>query len=338
MRKFYVGLLLIIALFAISYFYAEKKLNGRTSNSDVEQSFNIKDGEGVNPIASRLEKSGLVSHRYWFEIYIWSKHKEGNIVAGTYNLRPNMTIPEIVDIITSGKGKKEDQSATIIEGWNDDQIGEYLAGKGIVSKEDFHSEATLVEKYRPYFAFLQDLPKDRTLEGYLFPDTYNVIQGKTTADQLVYRMLLNFDKKFTDTMRQDAKKSSHSFDDIIIMASIIEREVPKEEDRKIVSGIFWKRVKIKQPLGSDATISYILGVNKKQHTYEDTRVDSPYNTYINKGLPPGPICNPGVSAIMAAIYPQDSDYYYFLSDTTTGETVFARTLDEQTRNKAAHGL
>lgn len=338
MRKLYVLVTLILVSSGLFYFYAEKKLNGRANNSEVEQSFNIKDGEGVNPIASRLEKSGLVSHRIWFEIYIWSINKEGNIVAGTYTLRPNMSIPEIVDVITSGKSKKEDQTATIIEGWNNNQIGEYFASKGISSKEAFLNEVTLVEKYRPLFSFLHDLPKDRTLEGYLFPDTYNFILGKTTVDQIINKMLFNFNRKLTDTLREDIKKSGHSLDEVIVMASIIEREVPKEEDRKIVSGIFWKRFKVRQPLGSDATISYILGVNKKQHTFEDTRVDSPYNTYINKGLPPGPIGNPGISAIMAAVYPQESEYFYFLSDANTGETVFARTLDEQVRNKAAHGL
>lgn len=313
-------------------------MHGSASPSQVEQSFVIKEGEGVNPIASRLEKDDLVSHRIWFEIYIWSKNKEGGIVAGTYSLRPSMSIPEIVDVITSGKGKKEDQTITVIEGWENKQIGEYLAGKGISSKDEFLNEATLVEKYRPYFAFLQDLPKGRTLEGYLFPDTYNVVLGKTTSSQIIYKMLLNFDGKFTDSLREDVKKSSHSLDDIIIMASIIEREVPKAEDRKIVSGIFWKRIKQKQALDSCATISYIMGVNKKQYSFEDTRIDSPYNTYINRGLPPGPIGNPGISAIMAALYPQESDYYYFLSDPKTGETVFSRTLDEHNRAKVEHGL
>jgi UPF0755 protein len=338
MRKIYVTILVILVLLAGSYLYVERKINGRASNSDVVQSFNVKEGEGVNPIGSRLEKEGLVSKRIWFEIYIWSRNKESNIVAGTYDLKPNMTIPEIVDTITSGKGKKEDQAVTLIEGWDNNQTGEYLAERGISSKEDFLNEAGLVDKYRPYFAFLQDLPKNRTLEGYLFPDTYNVIQGKTTPSQLIYRMLLNFDTKLTDSLKTDIKKSKHSLDDIVIMASIIEKEVPKEEDRKIVSGIFWKRIQQKQPLDSCATIGYILGVSKKQYSYEDTRIDSPYNTYINRGLPPGPIGNPGISAIMAALYPQDSDYYYFLSDPVTGETVYSRTLDEHNRAKAEHGL
>jgi len=338
MRKIYVAVLIIFALLAGSYLYVEKKINGRASNSEVAQTFTIKEGEGVNPIASRLGQQGLVSNHLWFEIYIWSRNKESSVVAGTYELKPSMTIPEIVDIITSGKGKKEDQTVTFIEGWDDNQVGEYLAGRGISSKEDFLNETKLVERYRPYFSFLQDLPKDRTLEGYLFPDTYNVIQGKTDSSQLVYRMLTNFDTKLTDSLKADIKKSKHSLDDVIIMASIIEREVPKEEDRKIVSGIFWKRIKDKQPLDSCATISYILGVNKKQYTYEDTRIDSPYNTYINRGLPLGPIGNPGISTIMAALYPQDSDYYYFLSDPVTGETVFSRTLDEHNQAKVEHGL
>lgn len=328
----------IVLFLSMTYVYFNSKLHGRASNSQVEQSFVIEEGEGVNPIATRLQKSGLISHRLWFELYIWSQNREGKIVTGTYDLKPNMTIPEVVDIITNGKGKKEDQSITIIEGWDNNQIGEYLAGKGIVGKENFLQEASLLEKYRPYYAYLEDLPKNRTLEGYLFPDTYNVIKGKTTSDQLIYRMLLNFDQKFTDTLKEDVKKSKHTLDEIIIMASIIEREVPTEEDRKIVSGIFWNRIKQKQPLESCATIGYILGVNKKQYSFEDTRIDSPYNTYIKRGLPPGPIGNPGLSAIKAAIYPKFTDYVYFLSDPKTGETVFSRTLDEHNRAKVEHGL
>lgn len=338
MRRLYIVIIGIVLVFLLGYVHINHKLHGKASNSQVEQSFVIKEGEGVNPIATRLQKTGLVSHRLWFEFYIWSKNRESNIVTGTYNLRPDMTIPEIVDVITSGKGAKEDQTITIIEGWDDNQIGEYLAGKGIVGKDTFLDEASLLEKYRPYYSFLSDLKNDRTLEGYLFPDTYNVIVGKTTPDQLVYRMLLNFNQKLTDTMKEDIKKSGHSMDEIVIMASIIEREVSKDEDRKIVSGIFWNRIKQRQPLQSCATISYILGVNKKQYSFEDTRVDSPYNTYIKKGLPPGPIGNPGLSAIKAAIYPQDSDFVYFLSDPKTGETIFSRTLDEHNQAKVEHGL
>jgi len=337
-RRFYYIPLAIIAIVIAGYFYISHNLTGRASSSPVEQTFEIKEGEGVNPIASNLQKQGIVSHRLWFEFYIWSKDKEKNIIAGTYILRPNMTNPEIVDNITSGKAQKKDQNITIIEGWTNKKIGENLASKGILSKEEFIQEASALEKYRPYYTFLQEVPKEETLEGYLFPDTYNVIKGKTTAGQLVNRMLNNFNKKLTDTLKADIKKSGRDLHDVIKMASIIEKEVPTDNDRKIVSGIFWDRVENNYPLESCATISYILGVNKKQYTFEDTRIDSPYNTYINKGLTPGPIGNPGISAIKAAIYPQKTDYAYFQSSPQNGETVFSRTLEEHNRNKDEYGL
>ena len=336
--RYYHYLIIVLVFLVGSYLFVQSKLTGRASNSSVTASFEIKKGEGVNEIATALQKSGLVSNRLWFEIYIWSKKKEGNIVEGVYNLQPNLTIPEIIDIITSGKSLKNDKNITIIEGWSNKQIGEYLAELGVTSKEEFLTEANNLEKYRPNFLFLQNVPKEKTLEGFLFPDTYSVIPGKTTAEQIVYKMLNNFGKKLTDTLQADIKNSKNSLYESVIMASIIEKEVSKEADRKIVSGIFWDRIDYGQPLQSCATISYILGVNKKQYSFEDTRIDSPYNTYINKGLPIAPIGNPGLSAISAAVYPQKSDYVYFLSDPKTGETIFSRTLDEHNRNKDAKGL
>jgi len=337
-RIVFIVLSILLFLTLGGYFYINSKLKGKASNSPVEQTLSIKEGEGVNPISSKLEKAGLISHHLWFEFYIWSKDRESNIIAGNYVLRPNMSIPEIVDIITSGKAQKKDENATIIEGWDNEKIGEYLALNGILTKEEFIEEAGSLEKYRPYYDFLQNVPRGKTLEGYLFPDTYQVIKGTTTADQLVRKMLNNFDKKLTDTLRADIKKTKHTQYEIITMASIIEKEVPTENDRKIVSGIFWDRINYGIPLESCATISYILGVNKKQYSFEDTRVDSPYNTYINKGLPPGPIGNPGISAIRAAIYPTTTEYVYFLSNLETGETIFSRTLEEHNRNKLEYGL
>lgn len=338
MRKFYLTLLILLLVSALGYFWARAKIVGRAGESSVVQEISIKEGEGVNVVATKLQSSGIISHRIWFELYIWSKDRENKIAAGTYELRPNMTIPEVVDTLTTGKAKSEDEFITVIEGWNNREIGEYLSEKGIVGKEDFLAETKAVEKYKSHFSFLQDLPKNRDLEGYLFPDTYGVIKGKTTAAQLVYKMLLNFDQKMVDSMKEDTKKSGHSLDDIIKMASVIELEVPQEKERKIVSGIFWNRIEGKMPLESCATISYITGVKKKQYSFDDTRVDSPYNTYLNRGLPFGPIGNPGLSAIKAALYPQETDFVYFLSDVETGETFFAKTLDEHVRNKNEHGL
>ena len=122
------------------------------------------------------------------------------------------------------------------------------------------------------------------------------------------------------------------------MASIIEREVKTDMDRKIVSGLFWNRIANGTPLQSCATLAYFMKIDKPQFSYEDTQVESPYNTYTNAGLPPGPISNPGKASIKAAIYPQETDYYYFLSDSETGEIIYSKTLEEHNQNKIEHGL
>ena len=122
------------------------------------------------------------------------------------------------------------------------------------------------------------------------------------------------------------------------MASIVEREAKSDEDRRLIAGIFWKRFKQKHPLQSDATLSYILKTNKVKYSNKETNIDSPYNTYKYVGLPPAPICNPGLEAILATINPQQSDYFYFLNDAQTGETVFSKNFAEHKRNKLKHGL
>ncbi len=149
-------------------------------------------------------------------------------------------------------------------------------------------------------------------------------------------MLNNFDGKLTDEMQNNIAEQDKTIYEIVTMASIIEKEVRTLEDMEIVSGIFWDRIKYGQPLESCATLAYVLGVNKEQYSIEDTKIDSPYNTYRNPGLPPGPICNPGLNAIKAAIYPQYTEYNYFLSRQDTGETVFSKTLEEHNRNKARY--
>lgn len=331
-------IILISAVAGFSVWYIKGKTHGSKSDSPVIQLFTIESGEGVNQISERLQRVGLITNNVYFDLYVWLNKREEKLVTGTYRLRPNMTIPEIVDIITSGSGVSTDRKITIIEGWTNKQIGEYLAKENIVSAEDFEKETKNIADYKNEFPFLEDLDSERdTLEGFLFPDTY-LIYPSADASMIITKMLSNFEKKVPDTLRSDIQKNGHTLKETMIMASIIEREVRVKEDKRIVSGIFWNRLDSSYPLQSCATVNYVLGNNKKKLSFDDTRVDSPYNTYINKGLPPGPISNPGIDAIMAAIYPQESDYFYFLSDPETGKTVFSRSLDEHNRNKDQYGL
>jgi UPF0755 protein len=219
---------------------------------------------------------------------------------------------------------------TIIEGWNIKQIDKYLGEQGI--KLDQPLAEFKVRDYQADYDFLTDAPAGADLEGYLFPDTYR-IYASTTADGIVRKMLSNFESKVSPEMIKEIGRQQKTLHQIVTMASIVEKEVTSKNDMKIVAGIFWDRIKNGQALESCATLAYVLGENKTQYTYEDTRIASPYNTYLHRGLTPGPIANPGLNAISAAIYPTYTNYNYFLSRPDTKETVFSETYEEHTRNK-----
>ena len=255
-----------------------------------------------------------------------------------------MTIKEIVAQLTAGKTINEEKEIKVIPGWDLRDIYKYLQEQNVASSSDFYQLAGAPLKkyksgqlpdYSEKFSILADKPKNSNLEGYLFPDTYRVYKNATTKD-VIEKMLGNLDAKFTPAMRGEVSRQGETDYQIIILASVIEKEVRDDSDMKMVSGIFWNRLKIGQSLGSDATLSYILGDNNAAHSLNQTKIDSPYNTYRYAGLPPGPICNPSLSAIMAAIYPTATDYYYFLTDPATGKTIFSKTLAEHNKNKAKY--
>jgi len=305
--------------------------------SDQQMVFPIKKGEGGKAIAIKLENYGLIKYGPIFRVYILFRGASKKLQAGDYSLSPGMNIPEIVNKIALGEVIK--QKITIIEGWTLRDIGWYLEGEGITGAGEFfkvvgfpmtdYSEADdLIEPkdFSQEFDFLEDKPKNIGLEGYLFPDTYEIVSGATN-EEIARKILANFDKKLTPDLRKEISRQKKSIFEIVTMASLIEKEVRTIEDKKLVSGIFWERLKIGKPLESCASIAYILGVNKWRYSFDDTRIKSPYNTYLNRGLPLGPISNPGMESILAAIYPEESDYWYYLS-TPEGKTIFSRTLEE----------
>ncbi|MDP3043430.1 MAG: endolytic transglycosylase MltG [bacterium] len=301
--------------------------------------FIIGKGQSVNQISQNLYDAGLIKSKFNFEAYAWLTKQETKIKSGEYNLSPNLTIREIVKILAAGEALSKERKITIVEGWNINDINKYLQDNTIVLANQFSDIAKSRIKNQELRIknpeFLGDAPPSANLEGYLFPDTYRIFKD-AAAEDIVKKMLINFNDKLTDEMRNEIARQGRTIYEIVTMASIIEKEVRTPEDIKIVSGIFWDRIKYGQSLESCATLAYILGVNKEQYSIEDTKIDSPYNTYRNPGLPPGPICNPGLNAINAAIYPQYTEYNYFLNRQDTGETIFSKTLDEHNRNKAKY--
>ena len=195
--------------------------------------------------------------------------------------------------------------------------------------------------YSSEFSFLKDKPVNRGLEGYLYPDTYRIFASSSPSG-LVEKMLSNFDRQLTDKMREDIKAQGKTIYEIVTMASILEKEAPinytdnDNRDARIISGIFWRRIEAGQALQSCATLAYILGVNKARYTTADTKIDSPYNTYKYRDLPRGPISNPSILAIEAAIYPLSTSYNYFLTPAGSNKIIYSNTYAEHLRNKSKY--
>lgn len=306
------------------------------ADSDREVVFTVEPGQGGKQISANLKSQGLIKSDQYFNFYIWKSGLQSKLQAGDYVLQPSMSTIDIAGVLMRGDAIQQERTMKMIEGWNLKDMNAYLKKNGFSDNNEF-LELTQTDLSAWSFDFskpdfLRDAPSGSDLEGYLFPDTYKVFLDAEVPD-LIRKMVDNFDAKLTPEMRRDIASQGKSIYEIITMASVIEKEVRTEDDMRVVSGIFWNRLKSGQALESCATLAYILGENKKQYTLEDTKVDSPYNTYQNRGLPPGPICNPGLKAINAAIYPENTEYYYFLNRFDTGETVFSRTYDEHLINK-----
>lgn len=287
-------------------------------------------GWGNDDIARDLEKLGIIRSSYFFRFYVVASLQHSSLQAGKYNLSPRMSTYEIVKKMVQGDVLKN--KLVIPEGWDIKDIAKYLESNGICSKDDFIQLAN--KDYGNEFDFLKDKPKALGLEGYLFPDTYEISKGET-CEEILDLMLSNFDKKLTPDLRAEIKNQKKSIFDIVTMASLIEKEVKTLDDKKIVSGIFWKRIDISMPLQSCATINYITGKSDPGAAIKDTKIDSPYNTYKYYGLPKGPISNPGIDSILAAIYPKKTQYLFYLSG-VNGETIFSKTAEEHNAAKAKY--
>ncbi|HBI16540.1 MAG TPA: endolytic transglycosylase MltG [Candidatus Moranbacteria bacterium] len=333
-KKIGIIILAIGVVFSAIFLMKDKRETGKVVN------FEVKKGENIWNTASNLEKEGLIGNKIYFVWYVYKNDYRGRIKAGKYILNSDLKVLEIVMILAEGDKNDEKQSKKITfpEGFSLKQMGERLGENGF--DKDKFLELTKKPQYfkdKYQMSFLGDIPANMDLEGYLFPDTYFFFVDED-EEHIIKKMLENFEEKFSSDMQTEIKRQGKNISEIMTMASIIEKEVRTPEDKKIVSGIFYNRKDSGQAFQSCATLAFIIGENKKQYSYEDTQIKSPYNTYLNSGLPPGPISNPGLDSILAAIYPAKTDYVYFLNNPETGKTIFSVTLDEHNLNKDRNGL
>lgn len=331
MKKYLIlFLILIIGIFLWEGIYLPKE-----PGSTESLVFLVKKGEGTKEISINLESQSLIKYGFLFRFYTLTRGVAGKLQAGEYLLSSSMTIPEITKKFVSGDIIKE--KITIIEGWNLRDIGWYFENRGMFQAEELFELVGDLPKPKDFsleFGFLKDKPKNLGLEGYLFPDTYEINKG-TSLEEIVRKILKNFDRELTPELREEINRQGKTIFEIVTMASLLEKEVKTKEDKKIVSGILWKRLEAGMPLQVDATITYITGKKTVKIPLEDFQIDSPYNTYRFLGLPIGPICNPGLESILTALYPKDSEYWYYLS-TPEGKTIFSKTLEEHNYAKAKY--
>lgn len=324
-KAFYaIGIILVLILF-FACFEIYVPANPLSSQTTV---YTVQKGYGDTKIANDLQKLGIINNSYLFKFYVIASFQHSSLQAGDYNLSPKMSIYQIAKKMASGNSIKD--NLVILEGWDIGDIAKYLQSKKICDQNEFISLSQ--KDYSDKFDFLADKPKKASLEGYLFPDTYEISKDETCQDVL-NMMLANFDKKLTSALRAEIAKQKKPIFDIVTMASMIEKEVRGLDDKKIVSGILWKRIAIGMPLQLDSTVNYITNGNDPSVSIKATKIDSPYNTYMYPGLPKGPISNPGIDSITAAVYPKKTNYWYWLSD---GTTHFSETLDQHNTAKAKY--
>ena len=337
-NKIKAFLVTLTLFFIIRGLFLPKNFQGVT-----DEIFSIEKGEGAFSISERLEKKELIRSSLFFNLYIFISGNYANLQAGQYSLNQSMNIFQVAQKIAKGETAKE--SVTIPEGWNLRDVAWFFENEGLFQAEEILEVTGFpavdysvvddlpgLESFQEY-DFLQHKPQNVSLEGYIFPDTYELEKNFSVKD-FIKKTLDNFDKKINDNLREEIEKQNKTICGIITMASLIEREAREIEDKEIVSGILWKRLEIGMLLQVDATILYFTGKNA-EILKDDLETDSPYNTYKNRGLPLGPICNPGMESILASINPQNSDYWYYLS-TPQGEIIFSKTLEEHNIAKAKY--
>jgi UPF0755 protein len=325
------------ALAAAGVSYAWHQVSYSHGSAAEEKNFRVNPGENFLEVAEKLEAQGLVASKWYFAFYAWKEDMRQKIQAGDYVLAGGMTVPEMARVLAQGDAASRSVTVTFPEGWDSRKMAERLTANGLPGREFLEMANRPDPEWRERFVFLRSAPPNASLEGFLFPDTYAFAKD-ASAEDIVARMLKGFEAKVSEEVVADASGKGRNLFQAVTLASIVENEVQTSEDRRKVADLFWRRLAIGQPLQSDATVKYVLGKNKIQHSVEETRTDSPYNTYVHKGLPPGPIANPGLDALRAAVYPASNPYYYFLSDPKTGETVFAETFEQHKLNKERHGL
>ncbi|RIW37631.1 endolytic transglycosylase MltG [Bacillus salacetis] len=339
-----LALLIIVGGTAIGgYLYVKSALQPVDEDNNKAVKVEIPIGSGVTSIGNILEENGIVKNAHVFKYYVKFNNESG-FQAGNYDLTPAMTLDEIITSLKTGKVMmKAEFKITVPEGLQLDQIAEKIAEKTpyktdeIIKKlDDEKFIKGLIEKF-PDLLVKEDIMADgvkHPLEGYLYPSTYPFYEEEPSLNTIIEKMVSQTQDVLTqyETSRVEQDFSIH---ELMTFSSLVEEEATEKADRGKISSVFYNRLEKEMPLQTDPTVLYALGEHKSRTVYDDLEVDSPYNTYQNRGLPPGPIANAGISSIEAVLNPDNTEYLYFLAS-KEGTVYYSETLDEHNEKKAKY--
>lgn len=335
-----LSIVLLAAIVAGSgYLYIKSALKPIDPNSKVQKNIKIPIGSSVTIIGQTLKSKGIIKDARVFKYYV-KLNNESGFMAGDYQFSPSMTVPEVVSRLKTGKlMRKPVVKITVPEGMQLKEIAHLIAKASNKTDTEVFNHLndityikTLMAKYP---AILTNDINNRNvkypLEGYLYPATYPFYKPQPSIDEIVNAMLDKTNSVLAIYVGQ-MKQKHLSIHQLLTIGSLIEEEATGQADRHKISSVFYNRLKKGMPLQTDPTVLYAEGKHKDKVVYKDLKVSSPYNTYINTGLPPGPISNSGKVSIVAALNPAQTDYYYFLA-TSIGDIIFTKTLEEHNREK-----
>ena len=327
---FFVLVFAVVLTFGFSLWreYSRKDVkNGKEIEVTIEQ------GSSTREVGTVLKEAGVIRYEFPFLVKMYFSDYKGKIRYGTFKLNDGMSLDTIVKTLATGGALKEEQSFTIPEGYSVKMIANKLEKEKIMTAEEF---LTAVDKASENFVYAQNLPaKEQVfyqLEGYLFPDTYYLSENMT-GDELVAKILEEFNQKFDASRQEAAVALGMSVEEVLIRASLVQKETERPEEYPTIAGVINNRLAKNMNLQFDSTVVYAMteglyGVDRV--LYDHLKIESPYNTYLNKGLPVGPICNPSLEAIDGVLHPEENEYLYFQTDAVKndGSNLYFKTYEE----------
>lgn len=325
-KKIILAILLIV-VFMVAFVFIQTGPYDNNNSDDIV--IEIPTGSTLGQVADILKENKLIKNKTLFKLYVRLSDNTSKLKSGKFLFNQTFSNDKIMKNLVTGKIYNEGIKITIPEGSTSNEIIDLLVKNKLGKKEIYKELINNPKEFVGEFKFLNE-EKITSLEGFLYPSTY-YFKDDENETEILKDMLSTFNSKYNEKLQNKQKELKISLWEVVNLASIVEKEAVLDEDRPLIASVFYNRLDIGMPLQSDATIQYAFDKRKKSITYDDLKIDSPYNSYMNQGLPPTPIANPGIASIEAVLYPAKSDYLYFVA-TIDGGNNYSKTYEEHVRN------